>query len=369
MIFSHIKIDNFRNLQSIDIIPHAGFNYIVGHNGGGKTSLLEAIYYLGHGRSFKSSVTKRIIQYDQPHLLLHAKIAEKEHSWSIGLQKFRDGESKMRINGEDGNKISDLAKLLPMQVISPESLNLLNGGPQYRRAFIDWGLFHHHRSFFDTWRRLSRAMKQRNAALSQISNYSQLQAWDNEIAPLAEQISHWRAEYIEGISSEIQRCCKLFLPELSIEISFYRGWDKDRDYAQLLEENFVRDAALGYTFSGPQKADMRLKANGLPVNDVLSRGQLKLLMCALRLAQGEYLMQETSRKCLFLLDDFSSELDQDKRQRLAERLQNLGAQVFISAITEAQLGQLLDIPHQLYRVENGELSNSSTSIYSNSPTR
>lgn len=362
MIFSRININNFRNLQQIELSPHPGFNYIVGANGSGKTSLLEAIFYLGHGRSFKSSVSNRIIQYEQPHLLLYGKINEKEHNWSVGLQKFRSGESKMRINGEDGNKIADLARLLPMQVISPEGLSLLNGGPLFRRAFIDWGLFHHHSAFFDNWRRLSRALKQRNAALTQVSNYSQLQAWDNEIAPLAEQISQWRNDYVIAISPEIQRCCKLFLPEIEIQISFYYGWDKERSYAELLAENFSRDRSLGYTFSGPQKADLRLKVNGMPVNDILSRGQLKLLMCALRLAQGEFLMQQKSRHCLFLLDDFASELDQDKRQRLAERLQTIGAQVFVTSIMAEQLGKLRDISHRLYEVKNGLLTENETTL-------
>ena len=107
--------------------------------------------------------------------------------------------------------------------------------------------------------------------------------------------------------------------------------------------------------SGPQKADFRFKANGLPVEDILSRGQLKLLMCALRLAQGEHLMQQKQRHCIFLIDDFASELDQTKRSLLAERLQNSGSQVFVTAITQNQLKEMQPKKHRTFKIESGKI--------------
>ena len=109
------------------------------------------------------------------------------------------------------------------------------------------------------------------------------------------------------------------------------------------------------TVSGPQKADFRFKANGLPAEDILSRGQLKLLMCALRLAQGEHLMQQKARHCIFLIDDFASELDQYKRALLAQRLQQSGSQVFVSAITVDQLQQMQPENHRTFMVNNGKI--------------
>ncbi|MDG6895666.1 DNA replication/repair protein RecF [Volucribacter amazonae] len=355
MALSRLLIENFRNITAVDLELDHGFNFLVGNNGSGKTSLLEAIFYLGHGRSFKSAVSNRIISYHQPHFILHGKIQEHQHQWSVGLQKLRQGNSIVKINGEDGNKVSDLAHLLPMQIITPEGLNLLNGGPSYRRAFLDWGLFHHQSAFHRAWASLHRLLKQRNAALAQVQYYEELKIWDNELVKLAYQVSQWRTEYAEALRPEIEQTCQLFLPELEISVSFYQGWDKETDYAQLLAQNFMRDKAVGYTMSGPQKADFRFRANGLPVEDVLSRGQLKLLMCALRLAQGEHLMRQKNRHCIFLIDDFASELDENKRGLLAERLQASHSQVFISAITNEQLAKMQGQHHRTFRLVEGRV--------------
>ncbi len=353
MAISRLIIENFRNLSAVDLEFDHGFNFLVGKNGSGKTSLLESIFYLGHGRSFKSSVTTRIIRYEQPHFTLHGRIQERQHQWSVGLQKLRQGNSIVKINGEDGNKIADLAHLLPMQLITPEGLTLLNGGPAFRRAFLDWGLFHHQSYFHAAWSNLYRLLKQRNAALLQTYDYGQLKIWDVELTKLAHQVSQWRAEYAEALRPEIEQTCRLFLPELEISLSFHQGWEKDSDYGELLKQNFERDKAIGYTVVGPQKADFRFKANGLPVEDVLSRGQLKLLMCALRLAQGEHLMAQKNRHCIFLIDDFASELDESKRALLAERLQNSGSQVFVTAISQDQLQQMQPSQQRVFHVENG----------------
>lgn len=340
MSLTRLLINHFRNLSNVDIELNQGFNFLVGENGSGKTSLLEAIFYLGHGRSFKSHISHRIIQHEQEQFILYGNVMEHQHQWSVGLQKSRQGETTLKINGEDGKKISDLAHLLPMQVITPEGLTLLNGGPSYRRAFLDWGLFHQHPEFYPHWVNLKRLLKQRNAALSQVRSYAELRPWDIELAKLAQMISELRANYAEALRPEIEKTSQFFLPELEIQLSFHQGWEKGSDYAEILAQGFERDRSVGYTMVGPQKADFRFRTYGLPVEDVLSRGQLKLLMCALRLAQGEYLIAQKQRQCLFLIDDFASELDPQKRALLAERLRQSGSQVFVTAITPEQLQQM-----------------------------
>ncbi|MDG6475592.1 DNA replication/repair protein RecF [Glaesserella parasuis] len=337
MSLSRLIINNFRNLTAVDLELNHGFNFFIGANGSGKTSLLEAIFYLGHGKSFKSHISNRIIKYNQEEFTLFGKIQEEKHECSVGLQKNRQGETILRINGESNKKIADLAYLLPMQVITPEGLTLLNGGPIYRRAFLDWGLFHQNTDFYHNWNSLKRLLKQRNAALVQTRHYNELKPWDVELSKFAQIVSQSRAVYAQSILTYIEKNCQFFLPELEITATFYQGWEKERDYADLLAQGFERDRSVGYTMVGPQKADFRFRANGLPVEDVLSRGQLKLLMCALRLAQGEYFIAQKNRQCIFLIDDFASELDPQKCELLADRLYQSGSQVFVTAITQEQL--------------------------------
>lgn len=355
MALTRLLIKDFRNIENADLTLAPGFNFLVGANGSGKTSVLEAIYTLGHGRAFRSLQAGRVIRHEQDDFVLHGRIEGAEREIAVGLTKNRGGDSKVRIDGSDGHKVAELAQLLPMQLITPEGFTLLNGGPKYRRAYVDWGCFHNEPGFFNAWSNLRRLLKQRNAALRQVSRYAQIRAWDLELVPLAEQISQWRADYSRAIADDIARTCQQFLPEFNLSFSFQRGWDKESDYGELLERQFERDRALTYTASGPHKADFRIRADNTPVEDLLSRGQLKLLMCALRLAQGEFLTRQNGRRCLYLIDDFASELDDTRRQLLATRLKATQAQVFVSAISAEHVFDMSDEKGRMFRVEQGKI--------------
>ncbi|MEC5320169.1 DNA replication/repair protein RecF [Brenneria populi subsp. brevivirga] len=356
MALTRLLIKDFRNIAAADLALAPGFNFLVGANGSGKTSVLEAIYTLGHGRAFRSVQAARVIRHEQPEFVLHGRIDAPERERSVGLSKNRQGDGKVRIDGSDGHKVAELAQLLPIQLITPEGFTLLNGGPKYRRAFLDWGCFHNEPGFFSAWSNMKRLLRQRNAALRQVGRYGQLRAWDQELAPLAERISEWRAQYAEAIADDIAATCTQFLPEFSLSFAFQRGWDKESDYAELLERQFERDRMLGYTSLGPHKADFRIRAGGVAVEDMLSRGQLKLLMCALRLAQGEFLTRCNGLRCLYLIDDFASELDSTRRRLLAERLKATRAQVFVSAIGAEQIADMMGENGKMFRVEQGKIT-------------
>ncbi len=148
MSLSRLLIKDFRNIEHADLALSPGFNFPVGANGSGKTSVLEAIYTLGHGRAFRSLQIGRVIRHEQEAFVLHGRLQGEERETAIGLTKDKQGDSKVRIDGTDGHKVAELAHLMPMQLITPEGFTLLNGGPKYRRAFLDWGCFHNEAGFF-----------------------------------------------------------------------------------------------------------------------------------------------------------------------------------------------------------------------------
>ncbi|WP_392561405.1 DNA replication/repair protein RecF [Orbus sturtevantii] len=357
MTIAKLNIHDFRNIHTANISPSPKFNFIIGDNGSGKTSFLEAIYMLGHGRAFRHQLSNRIIQHDKPQLVLFSEIissVNKTHT--IGLSKARNGDNKIKIDNDEGFKLAELAKLLPMQLITPEGFDLLIGGPKYRRAFIDWGCFHHYGEFITFWNNLRRLLKQRNALLKRANNYEQLKPWDKELVPVANQISLIRNAYIKQIHDEIIKTSHDFLPEYELDCQFYQGWESSLDYAQLLAENFERDKLFSYTTVGPHKADLKLRINSTPVEVLFSRGQLKLLMCALRLAQGEFYAKHNNQACLYLIDDFASELDLSKRALLAKRLKLTDSQVFISAVDQEQIQPMIDENDKIFYIRSGIIS-------------
>jgi DNA replication and repair protein RecF len=352
-----LQIQHFRNLGQSEVIPTDGINLLLGPNGSGKSSVLEAIHYLSVGRSFRTHLTNRVIMQGEKEFTLFAQLEQDQQMTSIGLQKDRHGDTQLKIGGKNADKLSQLASLLPLQLIHPEGYNLLTGGPQQRRAFVDWGVFHVEQAFFPLWGKVRRLLKQRNALLRQSANYAPLAYWDQQLAESSEALSVFRQQYCLALLPLLQQICQELLPEYTFQATFYAGWQQESALSQLLQEGFERDRQLGHTAIGPHRADLRLRAEGVPVQDLLSRGQLKLLVCALRLAQGLYLRQHSAKTCLFLIDDFASELDAEKRYVLAKRLQQCKSQVFITAIDQQPLQEIMqEFDCRLFHVKQGNIT-------------
>ncbi len=357
MVLDRLTVTNFRNLKNIDVHFSSGFNVIIGANGSGKTSLLESIFYLGHGRSFKSTINNRIVNYDADQFVIFSELLLDNTKTTLGLARDKKGEVQLKIDGQAVKKMSNLASLLPMQIIMPEGLCLLNGSPSERRSFLDWGLFHLNNDFKQLWKDFNLSLKQRNAMLGFANSYNDVAPWDKGFVKLTEKMTALRSSYSEILEQEIAQTISFFLPELELSSSFYQGFNNDLPFAEILKNNFESDKKMGYTLVGTQKSDLKFKAHNHPVSDILSRGQLKLLMCALRLAQGEHLMKSKDQSCLFLIDDFASELDPKKRALLMQRLRESKSQVFISAITEEQLSGInFNENDKFFQIIDGNLS-------------
>ena len=353
MALSRLEIRNVRNLSQVVLSPASHLNILFGANASGKTSLLEAIYILGHGRSFRTQNIAKVIRSGEELSTVFAKVHSHGQSTAIGIEKGRD-QTRIRIAGQWVNSSSQLAKVLPLQLITPDSHKLIEQGPKYRRQFLDWGVFHVEHQFIQHWQRFQKALKQRNALLrSPRVDKAQLRLWDQELVNTALPIQEMRLDYLKDLLPVVQAYVKELLDIEDIRFSYLNGWKLDEDYASYLQQNRDGDMQLGYTRFGPHRADLSIRVNGVQASERVSRGQQKLLSVALRLAQVA-LLQQRGIDVTILVDDLPAELDPERRQRFMQRLQSLNCQTFITA-TELDLFLPLQgwREQKMFHVEHG----------------
>ena len=354
MYLTQLDVHQVRNLKQIRLVPSPRCNIIYGANASGKTSLLEAIYLLSVARSFRTPHIKNVIAHEAPYLQVVAKIHSAQgQNHSIGLQRSAN-KTRIRIDGEDINQVAALSSLLPVQVINPDVHKILEQGPKYRRQFIDWGVFHVEHQFLNAWKTYYRILKQRNAALRQKAGLEAIKLWDGQLIQEAKQITLLRETYLQQLLPIFQQYVQKLL-QLDVEISYQRGWNHDFSLTETLGGNLEKDRLRGFTSAGPHRAELEIFYLGKPVQTVFSRGQQKLLVCAMRLAQITHLKQQNQQQSLLLVDDLAAELDIQHRRNLVDLLIDTHAQLFITA-TEAEALELpSEIEQKMFHVEHGEV--------------
>lgn len=356
-----LKISGVRNLHSASFSPSPQINLFYGANGSGKTSVLEAIHLLALARSFRSSRIQPVIQQQQEQCVVFAELENLESGGihRLGVSRNRQAELQIRLDGQAVKSAAELAAILPVQLINPDSFSLLEGAPKVRRQFLDWGVFHVEQSFMPTWQALQHSLRQRNSLLrhATIDPISQ-QSWDRALSQAGEQVDQLRQAYIQQLKPVFEEVLAQLIDLKGLTLSYYRGWDRERTLAEVLHSNWERDRQLGYTQAGPQRADLRIKIGTTNSVDILSRGQQKLVVCALRIAQGYLLTQLKQTNCVYLVDDLPSELDQQHRQALCQLLENLNCQVFITSIDKDLMIQdwSASTTVKMFHVEHGQIT-------------
>ncbi len=354
---SIVRIDaiNVRNIRKISVYPSERINLICGPNGSGKSSFLEAIYLLALGKSFRTHQIQKVVTSGADTLIVFAECVSK-HGLPVSLGIERGTSiTRLRVNGSSVGAVSELAQLLPVQLINPDSHHLIEMGPRYRRKFVDWGMFHVEQEFFPIWSRFNQALRQRNAALRKGSEDSEIMVWHGEMSHCAHRISDLRSTYISELLPLASRITKKLLGTGELDIRFSPGWSTDEQYHIYLERSTKLDRSLGYTRQGPHRADLNINIAGVPAKDQLSRGEQKMLATSLRLSQIELLREKTGQTCVLLVDDLPSELDSERRSRLIGHLVDLACQVFITATEKELLAERLEIIDKVFHVEHGNI--------------
>ena len=351
MTLDLLKIHNLRNIEKIEFSPGARINLIHGINGSGKTTLLESIYLLGRGRSFRDAKIGALIKEGKNSLdIFSTHIQEKKATLNIGIRK-QGKKTEVRVNQKSLNKLSKLARLVPIQLLTPRSHEILERGPQYRRRFLEWGVFHVEQDYQNTYKRFMRVLNQRNAALRTSSIAAKY--WNSEFVSSAQKLNNYRELYLDKLKKTLNEELAFLVNNNTIELRWKRGWKDGESLEDLLEKLSEKDSQLGFTQLGPQRADLQIIMSGDQINKRASRGEQKMVIASLQIAQARITSKYSERSPIILIDDLPSELDTLNRRNFIQRLVALETQIFITAIDKSSLIYMAD--PCVFHVEHGQI--------------
>ncbi len=348
-----LRTRNFRLLRKLELSAGPGLNLIIGANAAGKTSVLEAIYTAVRGRSFRSPKHAALAGPEGPRWQVFLK---QEHAEAVANKvgmHWDHGGTKLRFNGSDQARVAQVLKAIPLQLLDPSAHRLLEDGPGYRRSFVDWGVFHVEQSFHQHWKTYQRCHRQRNQALKTSANIKLVQAWDEDMQQAALEITRMRRQHVAQIQAALRAITEQLLGIEDVQCHWRQGWPEGRTYAEYLAQNIEQHRRMGTTVQGPHRAELKVELEEKQTRGRLSRGQQKLLITAMVMAQAQVLSQRTGRQAILLMDDFGAELSAEYQQRLAKVLIDYRGQIFLTSFELP--AALRSAPLTMFHVEQGEL--------------
>lgn len=351
-----LRVTGVRNLHSQVLDFGPGLNFLYGANGSGKTSVLEAISLLAMGRSFRTATVKPLIQHSLDACLAQGTVHRSTQQHALGIQRFRNGAAHVRVDGVTVQSLTRLAELLPVVLLNTDSVELVTGAPELRRRFLDGLVFHVEQTFLHSWRVYYRALRQRNAGLRR-GTLTGDAAWRREMAQAGEALTTLRSEWASILAVEAQKMAACLSPDLTeLNITFRAGWSDERSLAETLDRRVDGDSAQGFSQVGPHRADLKITVGGRSAADTLSRGQLKLVVTALKLAQGRMLSTSPEVAPVYLVDDIAAELDRNHSAAVCGVLAEREAQIILTSASRSEIEQLWPTSDiTLFHVEQGSI--------------
>ncbi|MDJ0765934.1 MAG: DNA replication/repair protein RecF [Myxococcota bacterium] len=352
-----LLLTHFRNLAHIKCRPNPRFNIVSGHNGEGKTNLIEAIYYFGVLRSFRTSRKKALISTGHPEAHMQGIFSGATSGLKCDVT-ITGKTRKYRLDGKNISLDGEHFRRLPMVLFHPVTMALVQGGPEGRRRFMDRVLFQAVPLYPALYSDYIKALANRNTLLRTLPlDTLAISAYDDVIAGLSEQIvalrqrliGHLRPHFetaFEEISAR-PRASVLYRPKIQ---------GTKEDILREIQKKRRVDEARGFTSLGPHADELCLAINGQAARQFASQGQQRMIALALKAAETQVLATETKQIPILLLDDVSSELDRERNKALFGLLNQMGGQVFI---TTTHLDYIkIDDERTDFHLDNGTLHTS-----------
>lgn len=367
MYLNKLKLNNFKNISQAELTFCANVNCLVGENGVGKTNILDAIHYLSFCKSYFNVIDANNIKYDEDFFSIHGFYSFKENSIEKYSCVLKKAERKLfKCEDKEYNRFSEHIGKIPLVMITPSDQELIIGGSELRRKFLDLVISQVDTLYLDNLIKYNKALMQRNALLKHFYqthtfNLQSLQIWDEQMISFGTIIHNRRKSFISEFSPIFQYYYNFISSEKEqVEISYVSDELAD-NYQELLNLSLERDRVLKYTSVGIHKDDLELSMNGNGVKKYASQGQQKSFLLALKLAQFEYIYKRTKIKPILLLDDVFDKLD---LKRINQLLHLVGSDRFGQVfVTDTQLGRVesifenTDMEHKIYTISEKGIEN------------
>ncbi len=365
MHIEEISIVNFKNLKDNKVRFSPKLNCFIGNNGAGKTNMLDAVYYLSFCKSFFNSIDGLNINHQENYFMLQGNYSRLDSNEiiSCGLQK--GNKKQFKRNSKIYKKLSEHIGLLPLVMITPSDVNLILGGSDERRKFMDGVISQYNQNYLDDLLKYNRALLQRNNLLKQFATERYFDAelldiWDSQLIEYGERIHESRKEFVEKLIPVFQKYYT-FISQGNEEVQLIHQSDLyENNFDEILKTSVAKDRVAQFTTVGIHKDDLDLKLGEHPIKKLGSQGQMKTYLVALKLAQFNFIKQISGLKPILLLDDIFDKLDQQRVEQIIKIVagEEFG-QIFITDTNREHLDGIIrkmDTDFYIFYVENGKVN-------------
>ena len=361
MFLKDLQLLNFKNYSSADFVFNPKINCFVGKNSVGKTNVLDAIYYLSFTKSFVSSADAYNVKIGESFFLIQGNYSRKEQAEHIHCGYKKGQKKQIKRNKKDYKKYADHIGQFPLVMISPLDSELITGGSELRRKFIDGVISQYDKSYLEALLNYNGALKQRNSLLKQFAKeryYKEdlIEVWNNQLVRYGDIIFKKRAEFIVEFLPFFQNFYELLTNDKQTIKLNYQSQLLEDDFEKQLLSQIGKDRAVQYTTVGIHKDDLSFQLNELPIKRMGSQGQQKTFLLAMKLAQYQHIFKYSQIKPILLLDDIFDKLDRERVQNLIQIMTNDDfGQTFITDTNEERLKLALQIEQEKVKIFKMEL--------------
>lgn len=336
MKIERLRADNLRCFEHLVFEPGPGINWLIGANGAGKTTVLEAAYLLSRGRSFRTGGRAAPCRTGAREYLVYAEVVGGSGKCTrLGLSRAGD-QWRARRDGVELPALGPLFAACPVVCFGPDSQSLILGPAGERRGYLDWSVFHVEHESLVAWRDWRRALRQRNALLHTHAAGAAFEPWEHDLVVLATRIDEMRRACLTSLAPYLVSEAAWLVPELGVpRMDYHPGWDPEMGLERQLAVHRERDRERKFTRYGAHRADWSLTFAGIARREHLSRGQAKSVALVCMLAQTRWLRDRMGEFPLLCLDDLESELDAVHAQRVVDWLQTTPIQAWLTSTHRA----------------------------------